>query len=74
MTVSDSGRELGDFSVSVTKSSYNEELCYLLHANSHGTIDDIPCGTSIEGVNYLLSLLFVSENTHGICIIFSIFS
>lgn len=49
VTVSDSGRELGDFSVSVTKESYNDELCYLLHANSHGTIDDVPCGTSIIG-------------------------
>ncbi|XP_016127063.1 ciliogenesis-associated TTC17-interacting protein-like [Sinocyclocheilus grahami] len=50
VTVSDSSRELGDFSVSVTKASYNEELCYLLHANSHGMTDDIPCGTSIRAL------------------------
>lgn len=62
VTVSDSGRELGDFSVSVTKSSYNEELCYLLHANSHGTIDDIPCGTSIEA--YISRKLEILEENH----------
>uniref|UniRef100_A0A673H5J0 Ciliogenesis-associated TTC17-interacting protein n=1 Tax=Sinocyclocheilus rhinocerous TaxID=307959 RepID=A0A673H5J0_9TELE len=62
VTVSDSGRELGDFSVSVTKASYNEELCYLLHANSHGTIDDIPCGTSI--VAYISRNLEILEENH----------
>lgn len=49
VTVSDSGRELGDFSVSVSRASYNEELCFLLHASSHGVIDEVPCGTSIVG-------------------------
>ncbi|XP_026115007.1 ciliogenesis-associated TTC17-interacting protein [Carassius auratus] len=62
VTVSDSGRELGDFSVSVTKTSYNEELCYLLHANSHGTIDDIPCGTSI--IAYISRNLEILEENH----------
>ncbi|XP_056122885.1 ciliogenesis-associated TTC17-interacting protein [Rhinichthys klamathensis goyatoka] len=62
VTVSDSGRELGDFSVRVTKASYNEELCYLLHANSHGTIDDIPCGTSIEA--YISRKLDILEENH----------
>ncbi|XDV36197.1 hypothetical protein PO909_006025 [Leuciscus waleckii] len=62
VTVSDSGRELGDFSVSVTKASYNEELCYMLHANSHGTIDDIPCGTSIEA--YISRNLEILEENH----------
>ncbi|KAK7155022.1 hypothetical protein R3I93_009845 [Phoxinus phoxinus] len=62
VTVSDSGRELGDFSASVTKASYNEELCYLLHANSHGTIDDIPCGTSIEA--YISRKLEILEENH----------
>ncbi|XP_073809454.1 ciliogenesis-associated TTC17-interacting protein isoform X3 [Danio rerio] len=62
VTVSDSGRELGDFSVSVTKASYNEELCYLLHANSHGTIDDVPCGTSI--VAYISRKLEILEENH----------
>ncbi|KTG00698.1 hypothetical protein cypCar_00025282 [Cyprinus carpio] len=62
VTVSDSGRELGDFSVSVTKASYNEELCYLLHANSHGTIDDIPCGTSI--IAYISRNLEILEENH----------
>ncbi|XP_043097684.1 ciliogenesis-associated TTC17-interacting protein [Puntigrus tetrazona] len=63
VTVSDSGRELGDFSVSVTKASYNHELCYLLHANSHGTVDDVPCGTSI--IAYISkNLEILEENQH----------
>ncbi|XP_077055428.1 ciliogenesis-associated TTC17-interacting protein [Siphateles boraxobius] len=62
VTVSDSGREMGDFSVSVTKASYNEELCYLVHANSHGAIDDIPCGTSIKA--YISRKLEILEENH----------
>ncbi|XP_062852915.1 ciliogenesis-associated TTC17-interacting protein isoform X1 [Trichomycterus rosablanca] len=46
-TVSDTGRQLGEFCLSVQKASYNDEPCYLVHANSHGAIDNIPCGTSI---------------------------
>uniref|UniRef100_A0A672LZA4 Ciliogenesis-associated TTC17-interacting protein n=1 Tax=Sinocyclocheilus grahami TaxID=75366 RepID=A0A672LZA4_SINGR len=65
VTVSDSSRELGDFSVSVTKASYNEELCYLLHANSHGMTDDIPCGTSIVGEFTLYKDYFILVNTLG---------
>lgn len=49
VTVSDTGRELGEFCCSVQKASYNDEPCYLVHANSHGTIDNIPCGTSVMG-------------------------
>lgn len=49
VTVSDTGRELGEFWVSVQKASYNDEPCYLVHANSHGAIDCIPCGTTITG-------------------------
>ncbi|TSK62580.1 Ciliogenesis-associated TTC17-interacting protein [Bagarius yarrelli] len=53
VTASETGKELGEFCVSVQKASYNNEACYLVHANSHGTIDNILCGTSIVG--------FVSE-------------
>ncbi|TRY82799.1 hypothetical protein DNTS_025569 [Danionella cerebrum] len=62
VTVSDSGRELGEFSVSVTKATYNQELCYLLHANSHGVIDDLPCGTSITA--YISPKLEILEENH----------
>ncbi|XP_073491093.1 ciliogenesis-associated TTC17-interacting protein [Aquarana catesbeiana] len=51
-TVSDSGTEVGDFTVSVQPAYYEqegeeEEKCFLVHASSHGTIDGVPCGTSI---------------------------
>lgn len=49
VTVSDTGKELGEFCVTVQKASYKDEPCYLVHANSHGAIDNIPCGTSIMG-------------------------
>ncbi|XP_051562229.1 ciliogenesis-associated TTC17-interacting protein isoform X2 [Myxocyprinus asiaticus] len=62
VTVSNSDKELGDFSVSVTEASYNEELCYLLHANSHGMIDGIPCGTTI--VAYISGRLEILEENH----------
>ncbi|XP_064613739.1 ciliogenesis-associated TTC17-interacting protein-like isoform X2 [Liolophura sinensis] len=47
VTTSDTGRELGEFSVSVEQTIRNGENCFLVHANSHGAIDNVPCGTSI---------------------------
>lgn len=41
------GRELGEFTVSVEPTRYKQQDCYLIHANSHGSIDGVPCGTSI---------------------------
>ncbi|XP_077305758.1 ciliogenesis-associated TTC17-interacting protein-like [Lithobates pipiens] len=51
-TVSGSGAEVGDFTVSIQPAYYEqegeeEEKCLLVHASSHGTIDGVPCGTSI---------------------------
>ncbi|XP_018408056.1 PREDICTED: ciliogenesis-associated TTC17-interacting protein [Nanorana parkeri] len=51
-TASDSGTEVGDFTVSIQPAYYEqegeeEEKCFLVHANSYGTIDGVPCGTSI---------------------------
>ncbi|XP_058258807.1 ciliogenesis-associated TTC17-interacting protein [Hemibagrus wyckioides] len=63
VTVSDTGRELGEFCVSVQKASYNDEPCYLVHANSHGAIDNIPCGTSITA--YLSRSLDTLEENHN---------
>ncbi|KAL7890639.1 hypothetical protein AOLI_G00001150 [Acnodon oligacanthus] len=62
VTVSDSGRALGEFCVSIQKASYQGEPCYLVHANSHGTIDNIPCGTSI--VAYVSKSLETLEQNH----------
>ncbi|XP_066520254.1 ciliogenesis-associated TTC17-interacting protein [Hoplias malabaricus] len=62
VTVSNSGRELGEFCVSIQKASYHDEPCFLVHANSHGTIDNIPCGTSIVG--YVSKTLETLEQNH----------
>lgn len=47
VTFSDLGKEVGEFRVSVTESFYRGQSCLRVHALSHGTIDDIPCGTSV---------------------------
>jgi len=33
--------------VTVEPTNYKGEECFLVHANSHGAIDGVPCGTSI---------------------------
>ncbi|MBN3300952.1 CATIP protein, partial [Amia calva] len=62
VTISDTGRELGEFTVTIQKASFNNEACYLIHANSHGSIDDIPCGTSITA--YISKSLETLEQHH----------
>ncbi|XP_023695765.1 ciliogenesis-associated TTC17-interacting protein isoform X1 [Paramormyrops kingsleyae] len=62
ITVSDTGRELGEFTITMQNAVYNNEQCYLLHANSHGSIDDIPCGTSIMA--YISKTLETLEQNH----------
>ena len=47
VTVSDTGKELGEFSVSIEPTQYNLKDAFLVHANSHGAVDSVPCGTSI---------------------------
>lgn len=47
VTVSDTGKELGEFSVTVEPTKFKGQECFLIHANSHGAIDGVPCGTSI---------------------------
>eukprot|EP00112_Aurelia_sp_Birch-Aquarium-sp1_P006093 Seg1681.3 transcript_id=Seg1681.3/GoldUCD/mRNA.D3Y31 product="Ciliogenesis-associated TTC17-interacting protein" protein_id=Seg1681.3/GoldUCD/D3Y31 len=46
-TVSDAGQEIGELTVSVEETVRGGEICYLVHAHSHGTIDNVPCGTSV---------------------------
>ncbi|MFT7818103.1 ciliogenesis-associated TTC17-interacting protein [Arapaima gigas] len=62
VTLSDSGGELGEFTVTVQTSSHEHEPCFVVHANSHGFIDDIPCGTSITA--YVSTTLEILEQTH----------
>jgi hypothetical protein len=49
VTTSDTGKELGEFSVSVEVARYSGQDCLLIHANSHGALDNVPMGTSITG-------------------------
>ncbi|XP_075037170.1 ciliogenesis-associated TTC17-interacting protein [Mixophyes fleayi] len=66
-TVSDSGKELGSFTVSVKPAHYEQEgnvdeKCFLVHASSHGTVDNAPCGTSI--VAYISPQMETLEQHH----------
>nr|XP_056717480.1 ciliogenesis-associated TTC17-interacting protein [Euleptes europaea] len=54
VAISDNGQTIGMFSISVKWSHYSldewcEENCYLVRARSQGTVDSIPCTTSITG-------------------------
>ncbi|XP_044294216.1 ciliogenesis-associated TTC17-interacting protein [Varanus komodoensis] len=54
VAISESGQPIGQFSISVEWSCYSldgwqEEDCYLVRASSKGTIDGVPCTTSITG-------------------------
>uniref|UniRef100_A0A3Q4HE22 Ciliogenesis-associated TTC17-interacting protein n=1 Tax=Neolamprologus brichardi TaxID=32507 RepID=A0A3Q4HE22_NEOBR len=55
------GRELGEFSVTV-EFAQREQPCMMLHAQSHGAIDDCPCGTAVTA--YLTTDLEVLEEDH----------
>ncbi|KAI4810043.1 hypothetical protein KUCAC02_018893 [Chaenocephalus aceratus] len=59
VTVSESGRDLGKFSVTVEFARRHHQLCVLLHAQSQGAIDDSPCGTTVTA--YLTTDLEVLE-------------
>ena len=49
VTVSEGGRDLGKFSVTVEFALRVQQPCMLLHAQSQGAIDDSPCGTTVTG-------------------------
>ncbi len=49
VTTSDTGKELGEFTVSVELTRHSGQECLLIHANSHGAIDNVPMGTSVTG-------------------------
>ena len=62
MTVSDTGKELGEFTVTVEPTKHQGTECFLIHANSHGAIDSVPCGTSITA--YVSKKLETLEQHH----------
>ncbi|MEE6488839.1 hypothetical protein FKM82_015404 [Ascaphus truei] len=67
LTISDSGKELGSFTVSVQPGHYEiegfaQDKCFLVHATSQGTIDDTPCGTSVFA--YISQKLETLEQHH----------
>lgn len=62
VTVSESGRELGEFKITVTPVKKSGVDCFLVHANSHGIIDNVPCGTSITA--YISKGLATLEQVH----------
>lgn len=62
VTVSDTGKELGEFVVNVDLTTHQGKDCFLVHANSHGAIDNVPCGTSITA--YVTRNLETLEQQH----------
>lgn len=49
VTVSEAGRDLGRFTVTVEFGRRGQQACMLLHAQSQGAIQDSPCGTTVTG-------------------------
>lgn len=49
VTLSEGGQVLGNFTVTVEFAHKDQEPCMLLHAQSQGTIDHCPCGTTVTG-------------------------
>ncbi|ELU05627.1 hypothetical protein CAPTEDRAFT_229000 [Capitella teleta] len=62
VTISDTGKELGEFKVTISSTQHEGVSCYLIHANSHGAIDSVLCGTSITA--YVSAKLETLEQQH----------
>ncbi|XP_061791251.1 ciliogenesis-associated TTC17-interacting protein [Nerophis lumbriciformis] len=62
VTVSEGGRDLGRFCISVEFARRARRPCMLLHAQSQGAIDDSPCGTTVTA--YLTADLEVLEEDY----------
>ncbi|XP_053186629.1 ciliogenesis-associated TTC17-interacting protein [Scomber japonicus] len=62
VTVSEGGRDLGKFNVTVEFALRVQQPCMLLHAQSQGAIDDSPCGTTVTA--YLTTDLEVLEEDY----------
>lgn len=61
-SVSEGGRKLGKFSVTVKFSRRLQQACVMLHAQSQGAIDESPCGTTVT--TYLTTDLEVLEEDY----------
>ncbi|XP_064648234.1 ciliogenesis-associated TTC17-interacting protein-like [Lineus longissimus] len=62
VTTSDTGKEVGEFTVTIEPTKHKGEECFLIHANSHGIVDTVPCGTSITA--YVSKKLETLEQQH----------
>ncbi|XP_038646083.1 ciliogenesis-associated TTC17-interacting protein [Scyliorhinus canicula] len=62
VAISETGKELGEFTIMVQPIMYHATPCLSIQANSHGSIDSIPCGTSISA--YLTQNLETLEQQH----------
>ncbi|KAM9349974.1 ciliogenesis-associated TTC17-interacting protein [Symphorus nematophorus] len=62
VTVSEGGRDLGKFILTVEFACRGQQPCMLLHAQSQGAIDDSPCGTTVTA--YLTTDLEVLEEDY----------
>ncbi|XP_041478330.1 ciliogenesis-associated TTC17-interacting protein-like [Lytechinus variegatus] len=63
VAISTIGKELGEFTVTVEPARHHGQECLLIHANSHGTIDNIPIGTSLTAY-VSKNLQTLDENHH----------
>jgi hypothetical protein len=43
-------QNIGELTVSVSETVRGGEICYYVHAQSHGVIDNVPMGTSVTGM------------------------
>ncbi|XP_076018387.1 ciliogenesis-associated TTC17-interacting protein [Genypterus blacodes] len=62
VTMSEGGRDLGEFTMTVEFTRRFQLPCILLRAHSQGAIDDCPCGTAVTA--YLSAELEVLEEDH----------
>ncbi|CAN9503255.1 unnamed protein product [Ophioblennius macclurei] len=62
VAVSEGGRSLGNFDVVVEFTRKAEQPCLLVHGQSHGAIDDCPCGTTVTA--YITNELEVLEEDY----------
>ncbi|KAF3699005.1 Ciliogenesis-associated TTC17-interacting protein [Channa argus] len=62
VTLSECGTDLGTFRVTVEFARRDQQPCLLLQAQSHGAIDESPCGTTVTA--YLNSELEVLEEDY----------
>lgn len=60
-TVSEGGKSIGELTISIEETIRNEMICYYVHAQSHGELDNVPMGTSVSA--YISKGLVTLEQT-----------